>query len=628
MFFSRYLCGSALALCALPLFAAQVDFGYGVFNLTFEQQQAIHSISFDYGNPNFTLDSISWLNPAVKKQLLANGLTHYTVTAPSSKGFAANLRIGQIPLLPASVPQKNMPFNQYYGLWQNVKVNGQSASLHMAQPADQAQDPAPGQLLGAYYADWTVYAGHGHYRPQQIPFKHINTLFYAFGSLDPVTGDAELFDPYADAQMSGNNALPYLRLQKNRYPYLNLIYSFGGWGSIANDNYQSGDMSVLFTYYPEKIQHFADTLTQAMLRTGFNGIDIDYEWAGPFESVATRLGGHAPLCTMQQGICRTTKLTQAEADGYAELLYDLRQNLKQLKSPEKYLLTSAFFSGPDKIQAMAHFHYKGKIEALQGQSDLQIAVDNLSYLDLMTYDMHGNFDAGQTAPNNVADLQSRLYQNPHAPQSKGLAQYSVNNAVQALEQAVAIAPEKIVIGIPLYARIVRLAKQSDQHLQGIYAPLASSEQQAILGSDVAGEFDGDFAIQNLTGGGRQAIGSAMVDYKCLIHLPSDANNPSCYYGYNHGSHPLAQDMQLFGIDQLPRTAEPGYFAAAAWGYGAQSRTFMSFDSPASAKNKAQFIRQHHLGGVMLWEIDGDVSTSAPDFKEHSITYALAQSLKQ
>ncbi len=619
-----------------------VVFGYGTFNLTLNATSPITKLQFTYGNPDYQLQSwgpINSSNATMTQINLGNGVYQYTII-PSTQGtnFGTNATFSQTPLLPSSVPSKNMPFNQYYGLFQNIQVDGLPVSYIDQCQGAACNNPAPNKLLGAYYADWTEYPGHGNYTFNQIPYQNLNTIYYAFGSIDPTTGDAEMFDPYADVQMSGVNAVPNISLMRQQYPYLNLIYSYGGWGSIFDGNYQSGDMSVLFTYYPQNIAKFASSMVSAMLNTGFNGIDIDYEWAGPFESDSTRLGGHQPLCIPDPNNSQysiTAPLSQAEADGYAELIYDLRQDIKQLPNAQQYLLTVALFSGVDKIDELAGFNYQGSISSLKGQSDLKIVLDNVSYADLMTYDFHGAFDASpanKPNPDSISNFQSMFQESPDDPtKNPAMKKYDVLDAVQALEQAdpndPAFTAHKIVVGVPAYARIVQLAAQpakptSDQ-LVGIYDPLAPSVQQAVMSSNVSGEFVGDDLNQYASGKGANLIGSALFDYKCILQYPNDATSPYCYFGAASGSHPIPSDMILYAMNALPPLTSPGGYAATPWGYGAASRTFMSFDNNLSAANKAHYVLANNLGGAMIWEIDGDISpTDTTNYTSKSLVYSL------
>ncbi|MGK5446607.1 glycoside hydrolase family 18 protein [Streptomyces radiopugnans] len=46
-------------------------------------------------------------------------------------------------------------------------------------------------------------------------------------------------------------------------------------------------------------------------------------------------------------------------------------------------------------------------------------------------------------------------------------------------------------------------------------------------------------------------------------------------------------------------------AGAVWKYDASSRTFWTFDDASTVRAKAAFVREHGLGGVMVWSLDGD-----------------------
>ena len=46
-------------------------------------------------------------------------------------------------------------------------------------------------------------------------------------------------------------------------------------------------------------------------------------------------------------------------------------------------------------------------------------------------------------------------------------------------------------------------------------------------------------------------------------------------------------------------------ADAPWLWNAQTRTFISYDDPESIAAKATFVKAHHLGGIMFWELSLD-----------------------
>ena len=46
-------------------------------------------------------------------------------------------------------------------------------------------------------------------------------------------------------------------------------------------------------------------------------------------------------------------------------------------------------------------------------------------------------------------------------------------------------------------------------------------------------------------------------------------------------------------------------SAVPWLYNEKSGTFISYDDPESLTDKALYVRTHHLGGMMFWELNGD-----------------------
>jgi chitinase len=51
-------------------------------------------------------------------------------------------------------------------------------------------------------------------------------------------------------------------------------------------------------------------------------------------------------------------------------------------------------------------------------------------------------------------------------------------------------------------------------------------------------------------------------------------------------------------------------AGGPWLYDAESGTMLSYDDPESLARKTDFVREHGLGGVMVWELSGDDDESS------------------
>jgi chitinase len=62
-------------------------------------------------------------------------------------------------------------------------------------------------------------------------------------------------------------------------------------------------------------------------------------------------------------------------------------------------------------------------------------------------------------------------------------------------------------------------------------------------------------------------------------------------------------------------------AKAPYLWNRASRTFITYDGPQSLAIKADYVRQHHLGGMMFWEVSQDYDDEPLDV----IVRALARS---
>jgi chitinase len=60
-------------------------------------------------------------------------------------------------------------------------------------------------------------------------------------------------------------------------------------------------------------------------------------------------------------------------------------------------------------------------------------------------------------------------------------------------------------------------------------------------------------------------------------------------------------------------------AQVPWLYNANSQIMISYEDPQSIAIKSDYVKQNHLGGVMIWELDYDN-------KAHTLLRTIAQSL--
>ena len=159
---------------------------------------------------------------------------------------------------------------------------------------------------------------------------------------------------------------------------------------------------------------------------------------------------------------------------------------------------------------------------------------------------------------------------------------------------------KIVIGLPAYGWIVKLNAAPTSANMGIgqgLAPRLTAQGTANQGAGLwNGEFVGDYFTQNGSSGS-DYVGSTTFDYKCLVAaeqsgstIDPSSSDPNCHF-----TNPQA---------------------------GNTAGAFISYDNEISASIKANYVKNAGLGGMMMWEIDGDIAPTATNFKTKSLVYSM------
>jgi chitinase len=318
------------------------------------------------------------------------------------------------------------------------------ASFGLLSPALAAEPPQtePAQRIVGYFVEWGIYQRG--YHVSNIPAAKLTHLNYAFAKID-ANGECALFDSFAaiDKAYPGDKwDPPQLRgsfnqlLQlKKKHPHLKTLISVGGWTL-------SGPFSdVALT---EARSRFAKSCVAFMLKYGFDGVDIDWEY---------------PVGGGQEG----NKTRPADRPNYTLLLAELRRQLDEQgkKDAKRYLLTIAAPAGP-KTYANVELE---KIHA------------HLDWINLMTYDFHGGWSP-------LTNFNAPLYPSSKDPTADETVRksFNVDSAVKAY-LSVGVPAEKLVVGVPFYGRGWGGVKNVND---GLYQPRA---QALPKGMWEAGVFD-------------------------------------------------------------------------------------------------------------------------------------------
>lgn len=269
----------------------------------------------------------------------------------------------------------------------------------------------------AYFAEWGIYARN--YQVKDIPAEKLTHINYAFAKI--VNGEVSVWDDYAaldkafpgdtwDEPLRGN--FKQMKLLKMKHPHLKTFISVGGWTG-------SGEFSELAST-EEGRRKFAQSALRFIQKYEFDGVDIDWEFPV--------VGG------LQPGFPK-------DAVNFTLLIEELRRVLGS-----KYLLTIAMSGGPAGMDAI----------------DFKKVISLLDWVNIMTYDYHGAWEAGS----GFTGHNSPLFDSGDLVNTK----FNIDSAVSKLLEA-GIPSEKIVIGLAFYGRS---ASGVQPNGTGLYASFQSA----------------------------------------------------------------------------------------------------------------------------------------------------------
>jgi len=254
-----------------------------------------------------------------------------------------------------------------------------------------------------YYAAWAAYSG---YTPDKVDASKLTHINYAFANIG---SDLKIALGYPDVDSSNISKLNTLK-QSN--PNLKTLISVGGWDG-------SGKFSDVALTETSRTT-FADSCVNFIVKYGFNGIDIDWEYP------------------VSGGVSTNIKRPE-DKQNFTLLLKKLREklNARSLLDGKQYLLTIAGGDGSWYVN----------------NTELDIIHQYLDYGNIMTYDIHGTWDV-------YTDFNAPLYNNNDiSAQDK----WSVDSSVNAWLKA-GFPVEKLVVGVPFYGYKYNSVKNANNGL--------------------------------------------------------------------------------------------------------------------------------------------------------------------
>ena len=283
--------------------------------------------------------------------------------------------------------------------------NQKTSSTTYFRIGDPVSYTAPEKRVVAYFIAWGIYGRNYHVSDLEAVADKITHINYAFANIS--NGRCVLGDPYADTDKAylGDSwdagALrgcfnQLIKLKENN-PHIKTLISIGGWTWSKNFS------DVALSSSSRRI--FAESAVDFMLRYGFDGIDIDWEYP---------VGG---------GLGTNIK-RPVDKHNYTLLMQEIRNQLDAIASAfsensPHFLTTIATPAGESKYNNIA----LGAIE------------DHLDWINIMTYDFYGSWNTttGHNAP---------LYADDG---------YDIDHTVNGYINA-GVPANKIVLGVPFYGR--------------------------------------------------------------------------------------------------------------------------------------------------------------------------------
>lgn len=450
------------------------------------------------------------------------------------------------------------------------KDGNSSAQSSPVTASTAAAGATPYQKI-AYFDQWSIY-GNAYY-PANIATSgaaaQLTTIIYDFENIDPTNltcfeaikasdstnesdpnagdGAGDAFADYQKSYTSGSvdgtsdaysqpikGNFNQLRELKVKYPDLKILLSIGGW---TYSKYFS-NVAASASSRQKFVSSCIDMFLKGNLPTGisgdpsggtasasgiFDGFDIDWEYPG----AAGHTGNHYG--------------SQDKAN-YTLLLQEFRNELDSYGGSigKHFLLTAAVSSGQDKIA--------------QIQTD-QIG-NYLDYADVMTYDMHGGFEA--TGP---ANFQDPLHNSPNDPSTvivPGNEKYNIDTAIKAWTAGLSdysipggFPASKLVMGFPFYYRGWTGVAAGSNH--GLYQT-ATGPSAAFSYSQTAG----------------------IADYKELASAGLTSNS---------------------GDNFFDSTTQ------ASWIY--DGNNFYTGDTPQAIAAKTAYIKSNGMAGAMMFSLDAE-----------------------
>ncbi|MBW4720022.1 chitinase C-terminal domain-containing protein [Saccharothrix obliqua] len=484
------------------------------------------------------------------------------------------------------------------GLYQTPGVSVPYCSVYDTEGRENMGPDHSRRVIG-YFTSWrTGKNGAPAYLASDIPWNKVTHLNYAFAHVDAgnkvSVGPDGPDNPSTGMTWPGvelDPSLPYkghfnlLNKYKKQYPNVKTLVSVGGWAETGGFLNPDGSRNASGGFYKmaqsqSSIDTFADSAVEFIRKYGFNGVDIDYEYA-----TSNKYAGNPD----DYWISDANRATLWK--GYDALMKTLREKLDRASAADgkHYLLTAA-------VPASGWL--------LRGQEAYQVT-RFLDYVNIMSYDLHG-------AWNHFVGPNAALYDDGKDGELAAGGVYGAYDGTGYLNTdwayhyfRGAMQAGRINIGVPFYTRGWQGVTGGTNGLWGKAALPDQTKCPPGTGSNVG----------STTPCGNGAIGIDNLWHdldKSGAEVPAGAN--PMWHAKNLENEITPDYLEKYGLDPKNKPADrvSGQYVryydntmSAPWLWNADKKVFLSTEDEQSLVAKAKYVKDKGLGGIMIWELAGD-----------------------
>ncbi|MDT8998234.1 glycosyl hydrolase family 18 protein [Paucibacter sp. APW11] len=575
----------------LTLSASASDPDGSVAKVSFYDNGAL--IADDASNPY----SVSWTAKA--------GVHDLSARATDDKGATSDLATARVTVNGGVAgDEKCRP----EGLYTTPGTTPAYCKVYDANGRELMGADKPRRIIG-YFTSWrTGKDGTPAYLASQIPWDKLTHINYAFAHVDGSnklsignTADpnnaatgltwAGVAGAEMDAGFAYKGHFNLLNKFKKQYPNVKTLISVGGWAETGGYFDDSGKRVASGGFYTMTtnadgsantagINTFADSAVAFIRQYGFNGVDIDYEYATSMKDA-----GNPDDFTISNA--RRASLMK----NFVTLMQTLRAKLDAAGQADSkhYMLT---------VAAPASGYL------LRGMETYQVT-QYLDYVNMMSYDLHGawnQFVGPNAALNDKGDDSELVAWSYYTASQYGRIGYLNTDWAYHYFRG-ALPAGRINIGVPYYTRGWKDVTGGSNGLWGTAAQTDQSKCPPGTGGGTVQKCGaGAIGLDNIWHDLDVSSKEVPAGSNPLWHTMNLAAGKSGSYIGAYGLNPATNPQDQF-VGSYTRYYDSTL--VAPWLWNAQKKVFLSIEDEQSLGAKAQWVSDRGIGGVMFWELAGD-----------------------